>query len=357
MSLALDLQQQIMDLLPHKRKSSNKWISFNAVCCSHNGETADTRGRGGMLPNPDGSTSYHCFNCGFKTGYYPGRPMSFKFRKLLKWMGADENTVQRLTMEALRIKDLVPTEQRAPVPEVEITFKPRGLPEDSASLQEWATRIRLGVEWDPNGIVPIESVKDQAPDGFWNAVHYLHDRKVNGKKYDFYLTSETSYNLHKRVIIPFYWKKQLIGYTARAIADDVKPKYHSNYEANYVFNLDQQLPDARVVIVCEGPFDAMAIDGVAVLSNQINDTQAEIIDGLGREVIVVPDWDEAGLRMIDNALEYGWSVSFPVWMETCKDIGEAVVKYGKLFVLKTVLDAKESNRLKIELMKKRIHTK
>jgi hypothetical protein len=32
-----------------------------------------------------------------------------------------------------------------------------------------------------------------------------------------------------------------------------------------------------------------------------------------------------------------------------------VVKYGKLFVLKTILDSKESSKLKIELMKKRLY--
>jgi hypothetical protein len=55
--------------------------------------------------------------------------------------------------------------------------------------------------------------------------------------------------------------------------------------------------------------------------------------------------------MIDRAIEYGWSVSFPVWRETCKDAGEAVERYGRLFVLKAIIDAKESNALKIKLKK------
>ena len=52
--------------------------------------------------------------------------------------------------------------------------------------------------------------------------------------------------------------------------------------------------------------------------------------------------------------EYGWSVSYPVWHETCKDVNEAVVKYGKLFVLKAILAGKEISRLKIELKKKKL---
>ena len=72
-------------------------------------------------------------------------------------------------------------------------------------------------------------------------------------------------------------------------------------------------------------------------------------------MIVVPDYDRACMRLVDNAQEYGWSVSFPIWFGTFKDINEAVIKYGKLFVLKSIIEARETSRLKIELRKKKIH--
>jgi DNA primase len=163
--------------------------------------------------------------------------------------------------------------------------------------------------------------------------------------------------MNKRVIIPFTWRNEIIGYTSRTFDDTVKPKYHNSHEPNYVFNVDKQLKDAKFVIVVEGPFDAMAVDGVAILGNECSEIQADIIDSLGREVIVVPDADKAGARLVDKALEYGWSISMPIWQETCKDVSEAVVKYGKLFVIKSILSAKQSNKLKIELMKRKIHAK
>jgi DNA primase len=153
----------------------------------------------------------------------------------------------------------------------------------------------------------------------------------------------------------FKFEGRTIGYTARAFTDGVKPKYYSHYEPNFVFNMNNQHSDSKFVIVCEGPFDAMSVDGVAVLNNECNETQADIIESLGREVIVVADKDRAGAKMINNAIEYGWSVSFPVWLETSKDINEAVCKYGKLFVLKSILDAKHSSKLKIELMRKKLY--
>jgi hypothetical protein len=321
----------IKGILPTKKKTTpSGWTSFNGVCCPHNGESADTRGRGGLTANPDGSVSYHCFNCNFKASYQPGRHLTFKFRKLLKWLGADDTDIKRLVIEAIRVRELVaPEEVKQEAEEEKIEFKVRDLPDDAVNL------------------VALDYVHP--------ALEYCVARKIDIAKYAFYATRQEQYNLHKRIIIPFVWQGRTIGYTARAFEENVKPKYHSNYEPNFVFNINNQQADSKFVIVCEGPFDAMSIDGVAVLNNECNETQADIIESLGREVIVVADRDRAGAKMINNAIEYGWTVSFPVWLETCKDVNEAVVKYGKLFVLKTILDSKHSSKLKIELMKKKLY--
>lgn len=349
------IQDAVKLLLPSKRKtnSTSGWISFNAPCCHHNGESADTRGRGGLVANSDGGVSYHCFNCNFKASYVPGRHLTYKFRKLLSWLGASENEVKRLVIDAIRVKDIIAPEQLEKVEREEVTFKPRYLPDDAVSFKQWETFVRLQDE------------DDQIHPQFMKAFTYVYDRKIDFHKYDFYTTENESYNLHKRLIIPFIWKGDIIGYTARTWEDNVKPKYHNNHEPNFVFNTNNQLPESKFVLVMEGPFDAMSVDGVAILSNECNEVQADIIDGMAREVIVVPDFDFkevkgkpvwAGEKLVDQAVEYGWSVSFPIWNETCKDVAEAVAKYGKLFVLKSIIEGKQSSRLKIELMKKRIHS-
>ena len=327
-----------------KTKSSpSGWISGNAVCCPHNGESADTRGRGGIHTDPDGNISYSCFNCNFKASYQPGRHLTFKFRKLLKWLGADDTDIKRLVIEAIRVRELVaPEEVKQEAEEERIDFKARDLPESAVSFRAMMSHHLLDDFKNVPGLLN-------------SAVNYTNLRKMDYDRYDFLWTDSTEHSLHQRVIIPFIWQGRTIGYTARAVTDGVKPKYYSSYESNFVFNTNNQLPDSKFVIVCEGPFDAMSIDGVAVLNNECNETQADIIESLGREVIVVADRDRAGAKMINNAIEYGWSVSFPVWLETCKDVNEAVVKYGKLFVLKTILDSKQTSKLKIELMKKKLY--
>jgi hypothetical protein len=347
------IQDAVTQLLPAKRKTaSNGWTSFNAPCCHHNGESSDTRSRGGIISNAGGGVSYHCFNCQFKASYTPGYHLNYKFRKLLSWLGADDNTVRRLVIDAVRIKDIVGVPDATPVERTEFSIKPRPLPEEARDFHALNTFYTLNND---------RSIPNEA----YNAVEYIQKRKIDLEKYSFYWTPETAYNLHRRVIIPFTWKNEIIGYTARATEDGIKPKYHNSHEPNYVFNVDRQLPDSKFVIVTEGPFDAMSVDGVAVLSNYCNETQADVIDALGREVILVPDFDIkidertgkrtwSGAKLIDNAIEYGWTVSFPVWQETCKDANDAVIKYGKLFVIKSILEAKQTSKLKIELMKKRM---
>jgi 5S rRNA maturation endonuclease (ribonuclease M5) len=339
------IRDAVTQILPGKRKTNatSGWISFNAPCCHHNGETADTRGRGGLVMNPDGGTSYHCFNCNFKASYVPGRHLTYKFRKLLSWLGADENTIKRLVIDAIRIRDLVAPETLVEVEEAEpVNFKARPLPAEAQSFHALSNFYTLNDDRD----VPAE---------FHNAVLYTASRQIDLSKYEFYWTPERQYSLNKRVIVPFTWRNHVIGYTARTFSEDVKPRYHNSHEPNYVFNVDRQLRDAKFVVVVEGPFDAMAIDGVAILGNECHEMQADIIDSLGREVVVVPDVDRAGARLVDKAVEYGWSVSFPVWQETHKDVASAVAEYGKLFVIKSIIEAKQSSKLKIELRKKKLY--
>ena len=335
------IQQAVLQLLPVRRKSAQTgWLSFNAVCCTHNGETPDRKGRGGIKTN-DGAVSYHCFNCGYTASFVPGRHLSFKFRKLLAWLGADDLTVRHLVITAVRLKELVAPEKLEETPEEEIEFDQRELPDGSMSLTSWMTRV-------------IEDNTCLIPPQLASGIEYVNTRSIDSNKYEFYFTDNKSYNLHRRIIIPYYYEGKLVGNSARALDDNVKPKYWSNHPPNYVFNLGKQDADWKFVIVVEGPFDAMSIDGVSIQGSEISDTQAELIDRLQREVIVVPDTDRAGRKLVDRAIELGWTVSYPLWHETCKDLNEAVVKYGKLFVLKSIIEARETSRLKIELKKKKL---
>lgn len=333
-------------LITGKKTSSNGWISFNAVCCHHRGERPDSKRRGGLHPNPDGSINYHCFNCSYKASYQPGRHLNYSFRKLLYWLGASDNDVKRLNIEALRLKQLLgENETSAPTPEhKEIEFTPKGLPVGSKSLDELASN-ELGKKQSSQLLTAIE---------YLGVERGINIGSQDSSTYRFYLSTDRTLNMDRRVIVPCYWHSKLVGYTARALPayGDIRPKYINQYDSNYVFNVDRQHRDNKFVIVSEGPFEAMSIDGVALMGKEITEQKADIIESLGKEIIVVPQAEKSSATLVDNAIEFGWNVSFPVWLETCKDMDEAVKKYGKLFVLKTILDAVEHTKVKIELRKR-----
>jgi hypothetical protein len=155
------------------------------------------------------------------------------------------------------------------------------------------------------------------------------------------------------VVVPFTHDNQVVGHTTRFL-DDRVPKYIQDIQPGYVFGTDLQGADWQHVIVVEGVFDALSISGLAVLHADINEAQARLIRSLGRDVVVVPDQDEAGMRLVDRAVELGWSVSMPNWPVEVKDVNDAVIRWGKLGCLLTIMQARETSRIKIELRRKQL---
>jgi DNA primase len=165
-------------------------------------------------------------------------------------------------------------------------------------------------------------------------------------------SSDKHWDVDKRLLIPFYWRGDVVGFTGRMFEQSDKVKYYTDVQPGYVFNMDAQDWTRKFVIVTEGPFDAIAVSGVSILGSEINDTQRELIDGLGRQVIVVPDRDAPGEKLINQAIEFGWSVAFPEWDKDVGDIAEAVQKYGRLFTIQSILKTTEKTKLKIDLKRK-----
>ena len=305
--------------LPSKRKHTpSGWISFNAPCCD------DKRQRGGFIVNAGDAVSYHCFNCGFKCSWQPGRHISQKMNQFMRNLNIPDDIISQLRLEALRLDDNNTTEVRSIIPKFDV----RALPLDSE---------------------PIDTLLNNPPEKLVSILEYMIDRKIYPEDYSFYWTPKVGFS--NRLIIPFLYKGAVVGWTARAI-NDAKPKYLSEQQPGYVFNLDQQSDDREFVIVSEGPFDALSIDGCALLGAEIKDSQNWLLKQLNKELILVPDKDHEGPRTVEQAIEYGWSVSMPNWPEGIKDINDAVMKIGKLATLWLIVTAKESNALKIRLRAK-----
>jgi DNA primase len=94
-----------------------------------------------------------------------------------------------------------------------------------------------------------------------------------------------------------------------------------------------------------------------VLHAEINDAQVKLIRSLDRDVIVVPDQDQAGMKLVDRAIELGWAVSMPEWPSSIKDVNDAVRAQGRLATLIQIMQASQTNRLKIELRRRQLEKK
>ena len=314
--------------LPAKRKTTpSGWTSFNAPCCVHNNENADTRGRGGVIYEGD-LVSYHCFNCGFKASWQPGRNLSYKFKKLLEWLNVSDADITKLALDVMRENEGVEVQKH----QVELpTFGTVHLPEDSV-------RIADIENFDKHSMAVLE---------------YMATRNLNFDDTDYYWSSQLGYR--ERLIIPFKYEGRIVGYTARTVGEN-KPKYLTDSQPGFVYGLDEQREKKTFTLVCEGPIDALHIEGCALTGSDIGDAQALLLNRLGKDIYVVPDRDKAGSKLVEQAIDKGWHVSLPDWADGINDIGEAVEKYGRLYTLYSIVSAAERSPLKIRLKAKKWFT-
>jgi hypothetical protein len=318
----------VLAFLPAKRKqSSSGWLSFNAPCCVHNGNTPDRRSRGGIKLSEQG-WSYHCFNCSYTASFILGRNIGFKARRLLEWLGVPENDINQINLESMRHRSM------------------EGMLEDRQRVWNQLAPIEFKEADLPNFVdfVTPDSADEWA---------YLQSRHVPE---DYPVMVAATGFARKGVVVPFTYNNRVVGSTIRFL-DNRNPRYINDMPRGYVFGMDLQQTGWQHVIVTEGIFDALCIGGLAVMHNEISDEQVRLIRSLGRDVTVVPDQDQAGVSLIDRAVELGWAVSIPDWPDQVKDVNDAVKLWGKLPTLLTILQSRETSKIKIELRKRQLEKK
>lgn len=335
MSIVLDfIQQQIPG---GWRKTPSGWISGNCPMCVTRGHRADTRKRGGFM-FADEKFQYNCFNCGFKAGWSPGSSISDKLQELLLRLGSDPAQIQRIKLELLKEQDQQNIAQqflkKSTPREVVISWKTKSLPPNSALLEN----------------VNTGELTDTQLQKFVSACEYIQERGLG--YYDRWHWSPYKHFVN-RIILPFYYRGNIVGYTARWIGDTPNketPKYYLQSPRDFVYNLDAQ-KQKKYTIVTESQLDALITGGVAMEGNSPSLLQCDIIDDIGNQVIVLPDADKSGYPLVNAAISRGWSVSFPEW-EGCKDAGDAIQKYGRLFTVRSILESAETSSTKIRLLAK-----
>lgn len=334
MALITDYVKSIIPI--HWKSSPSGWTSGNCPMCIQNGQARpDTKGRGGFHIDGDDVT-YNCFNCGYKTGWAPGVKVSNKLKRLLKAFGADESDVNRLTLELMKEDQLG----------------------ELLAKREQIQERRVQIDWKeielPEGAQPIADYDGEVTEDYIKAVEYIHSRGYDIDSPDFwYSPSKIPGRMNKRIIVPFLYKNKPVGYAARWIGtppEGMTKYYRQNPPHNFVYGLDKQ-KNKKITIVTEGELDAIITDGVAIGSNNCNQDQADIINSLHTRVILLPDADKSSMRLVNQAIKYGWEVSFPDWTD-CKDAGDALMKYGRLATVRSILESAETGHTKIRILAK-----
>jgi hypothetical protein len=316
----------ILQIIPGKKKLSHSgWYSFNAICCHNRGHKPDKRGRGGIKLDGDNFT-YHCFNCSFKCGFVLGRTITKNTRTLLSYCGLDSEDINRYSLESLQYKDLL----------------------DFTVVRHKKKKIKFTEKLLPD-CEPID-INNKGHEIY---INYLKKRHINISDYPFMCTPDMQGRQSNRIIIPCTYDNKIVGHVSRYL-DNRFPKYINEYQEGYLFGYDLQKHDYSVCIVVEGIFDALSINGCAVMHNTISDTQCDMLKNLYRRVIVVPDQDKTGLTMCDRVLECGFEVSLPHWESDVKDVNDSVIKYGKVATMLSILQSATNNKIKIELRRKQI---
>lgn len=308
------------------KKTPSGWLSGNAVCCQHNGTTPDRRQRGGVKNTENGGIVWHCFNCGFKASWVPGRNISPRLRSLLRWLNVPDDTITKLSLEILRENEGVQT-----------NYKISSLP----SFEE----SKL-----PKNSYPIDSYTEINCDLF-DVIKYMKNRCLYLEDYEFYWSPD--FNFRRRLIIPFRYQGKVVGYTARSIDPETKSKYISEQQPGYVFNIDNQYYSRKYVLVQEGPIDAIHSQGVALTSFELNEQKFNLINQLNKEVVLIPDRDHEGENLVEQAIDKEWSVAMPDWDKDVKDVSKAVSRYGRLYTIYTIFESVFTSPLKIRLQKKK----
>lgn len=302
-------------ILPPQPSNKGWWVVKCEMC-------SDYKKRGAFLFDND-STCYKCFNCGVSTTHNPSEYSTIPkiMTEVLDSFGVPLDEYKHIAFNSLKNRNKSGQHKIETDPDIKLVEIP--LPEEFGLL---------------------EHAQD-----IWSEVakEYLQvDRHIDPDAYPFYIldVGKQNKNIERRwrgrLIIPYYRQNTLVWYQGR----DLHPKSKFRYlnaetdsecilsEYDILFN-DRDKP----LYICEGFFDSFMVKGVAIFGNTFKAGQIKLLNKSPREKVYIPDiWGDGHVAAL-QAIEQGWKVSIPN-MGDAKDVNAAFVKYGKLYMMKSIID-------------------
>lgn len=327
--------------LPFPRKKSNGGFNVNCPMCVLRGESRpDTKFRCGVRMFSNGAIHINCFNCGMATKWAPGAMLTKNTGLFLRQLGVGDRDIQQLKFKAWQLSQNAEKPEFAITPTFTPSFDEVPMPDGALPISTW-----VDYELEDPDFLAVVSYAATRGDEVFNAANFYWTPESHGKT-----------QMNRRLLVPFYWEGKIVGYTGRSIDKDLTPRYYTQTPAHFLFNSEVLKKDRAFAILVEGQFDALAIDGVSSQGAKLSPEQAYWLKESGKKIIVLPDQEEGPKpqKMIDLALEHGWQVSFPGWDPDIKDANDAVVKYGKLYTVRSIIDGATDQAIKINLLRKKL---
>ena len=311
-----DIVREYVDLEP----SNNGWYKCWCEVC---GDGTHSKGKRGGWLFENNSCFYSCFNQNCEGNFSLDRkiPYSKNMRSVFKAFHIPLKEIDKLIIEK---------NGTAIVPKSNIIHsKNLEFPDYFYSL---------------NDALSSDNLANKAKD-------YLKSRQVDYKSHPFFLSSgdtnsknpkdiSMAKSFKNRVIIPSYKNNNLVYYIGRSVDDTSKLRYLNADipNTNIIYGYDRLYVNPNApLFVSEGVFDAyFHLNGVAVLKNNISSQQIEILQKSPRKKVIIPDRFTDVDTLMEKGIELGWGVCIAKF-DNCKDINEAINKYGKLHVIDKVM--------------------
>lgn len=319
------LQEVIRQHIPlPSRANGGGFFSLLCKVCGDHGH----KGKRAGFKFEGESVGYNCFNCGHSGGYDPAKheTMPKGMEMVLTAFGIPEVDWQSVLFRGMEMREA-------------------GLPGEKAA-------VFVSIEPDEIKFPPFfYRLSDDPNDDFAQyAIEYLTKRQVDWKSYPFYLVAKADHpdnaRWYGRLIIPTYKGNKLVFWQGRDMTDLHQKKYLSpNVPRDNILSGYNQIErhGEEPLYIVEGWFDAYHLKGVAVFSNKMTPHQIKWLNRSSRPKVVIPDRFGDGHLLARQALDLGWSVSTPD-IGSCKDVNDAIVKYGELYTHMSILQNTSSDR-------------
>jgi hypothetical protein len=315
----------------HVTFSSYDSSSWNKVYCAVCGDGSRTQGPRGGWKFDGENCAYNCFNCAISGMFTPQNEifMSKDMKIIFEAFGIPKREYAKILFkfrDSRESKDLNK-------PDVMKTERIENMVGDGIII--------------PDYLVELEKAENTNIGR--KAIEFLEGREIYYKDYPFFVTygktnskiQQDKINckiLKNRLIIPIYYNNKLLLLQGRTLDAGVKNKYiNIGNVSNTLYGLDRLKDEHEYVFVTEGFFDAYHLNGVACITNKLTSQQIKMLNQINKNKVIVPDRDDSTLTMLNKGIEQGWGYSAPKSLRSCKDVTEAIQRYGKLFTVHEIM--------------------